>query len=105
MKENLYEIAKEYVNTIEKIEKTKDPYQLQHLEEKRVELHWKFIESLKEQGILYKDREHATGIAIKIAKTPQGKNTWRQSRKRWLRLKILYLFYKSTIKKVDYWVF
>ena len=40
MKENLYHAAKEYVEVIEKIEKTKDPKKLQILEEKRVELHW-----------------------------------------------------------------
>lgn len=47
MKENLYQAAKEYVEVIEKIEKTTDPKKLQSLEEKRVELHWKFIDVLK----------------------------------------------------------
>ena len=67
MKENLYRTAKEYVEVIEKIEKTTDPKKLQLLEEKRVELHWKFIDILKSQGIKFKDREHATRIAIRIA--------------------------------------
>lgn len=67
MKENLYHIAKEYVEVIEKIEKTTDPKKLQLLEEKRVELHWKFINVLKSQGIKFKDRDHATRIAIRIA--------------------------------------
>ena len=35
MKENLYHAAKRYVEIIEKIEKTNDPKELQHLEEKR----------------------------------------------------------------------
>ena len=67
MKENLFQAAKEYVSLIERIEKTSDPKRLQILDEKRVELHWKFIELLKEQGIKYKDRDHATRIAVRIA--------------------------------------
>ena len=68
MKKNLFEIAKEYVDIIEKIEKTSDLSKLQKLEEKRAEIHWNFIELLKEQGIKYKDREHATRIAMRISK-------------------------------------
>lgn len=67
MKETLFQLAKEYTDLIEKIEKTHDPHKLQTLDEKRVELHWKFIEALKEQGIKYKDRDHATRIAFRIA--------------------------------------
>ncbi len=67
MKENLYRAAKEYVEIIEKIEKTTDPKKLQLLEEQRIELHWKFIDLLKSQGIKFKDRDHATRIAIRIA--------------------------------------
>ncbi len=68
MKKNLYIIAKEYVEIIEQIEKTSDSHKLEKLEEKRAELHWKFIELLKEQGITYKDRDHATRIAMRIVK-------------------------------------
>lgn len=53
---------------IEEIEKVTDSYQLQKLEEKRAELHWEFMDALKKQGIQFKDRDHATRIAIKIAK-------------------------------------
>lgn len=67
MKENLYEAARKYVEVIETIEKTTDPKELRRLEEKRVELHWKFIDILKKQGIEFKDRDHATRIAIRIA--------------------------------------
>ncbi len=67
MKDNLYHVAQKYVDVIEKIEKTTDPKTLRVLEEKRVELHWKFIDLLKSQGIQYKDRDHATRIALKIA--------------------------------------
>ena len=67
MRENLYELAKEYVEVIEKMEKTSDPRKLQLLEEKRAELHWTFIGLLKKQGIKYKDRDHATRIAFRIA--------------------------------------
>jgi hypothetical protein len=64
---NLYRVARKYVEVIEKIERTMDPEELQQLEEKRADLHWKFIEILREQGIKYKDRDHATRIAIRIA--------------------------------------
>lgn len=67
MKKNLYQLAKDYVAVIEKIEKTSDPHRLQLLEEQRTELHWQFIELLKKQGIKFKDRDHATRIAIRIA--------------------------------------
>ena len=67
MKSNLYQAAIKYVEVIEKIEKTSDPKKLQLLEEERVELHWEFIDLLKEQGIKFKDRDHATRIAVRIA--------------------------------------
>lgn len=67
MKMNLYKAAKKYIETIEKIERTSDPEKLLKLEEKRSELHWQFLELLKEQGIKTKDREHATRIAFRIA--------------------------------------
>lgn len=67
MKNNLYRVATEYVAMIEKIEMTTDPEELQRSEEKRVELHWKFIDLLKRQGIKFKDRDHATRIAVRIA--------------------------------------
>ena len=67
MKENLYHAAKKYVEIIEKIEKTTYAKELQRLEEQRVDLHWKFIDLLKSQGIKFKDRDHATRIAIRIA--------------------------------------
>ena len=68
MKGNLYQLAKEYVDVIQKIEKTSNPQKLESLEEKRVDLHWKFMDMLKKQGILYKDRDHATRIAFRIVK-------------------------------------
>ena len=67
MKETLFQAAKEYVALIERIEKTSDPKKLQILDEQRAELHWEFIELLKEQGIKFKDRDHATRIAVRIA--------------------------------------
>ena len=67
MRNNLYQLAKKYVAVIEKIEKTSDPDKLQVLEEKRADLHWKFIDLLKTQGIKSKDRDHATRIAFRIA--------------------------------------
>jgi len=67
MKENLYHVAKEYVGVIDLMEKTSDPKKLQVLEERRIELHWVFIDMLKKQGIRFKDRDHATRIAYRIA--------------------------------------
>ncbi len=67
MNKELVKTAREYVQTINKIEKTTDPFKLQKLEEHRVQQHWKFIELLKKQGIFFKDREHATLLAIRIA--------------------------------------
>ena len=67
MKDTLYQAAKKYVEVIEKIEKTANPKDLLILEEKRVELHWEFIDLLKKQGIKFRDRDHATRIAIRIA--------------------------------------
>ena len=67
MNENLYQLAKEYIAILEKIEKTKDPAKIQYLDEKRVELHGRFMDMLKKQGIKFKDREHATRIAYRIA--------------------------------------
>ena len=68
MEKNLYQSAREYVDVIEKIEQTKDPKELQRLEEKRVELHWKFMDALKGHGIKFKDRDHATRIAMRIVR-------------------------------------
>jgi hypothetical protein len=67
MADNLYQLARKYVEVIEKIEKTSDPMELQQLEEKRVTLHGKFMDLLKNQGIKFKDRDHVTRIAIRIA--------------------------------------
>ncbi len=67
MKENLYQATKKYIEVMEKIERITNPKELQILEEKRVDLHWRFIDLLKSQGIKFKDREHATRIAIRIA--------------------------------------
>lgn len=68
MKETLFQAAKKYIEILERIERTTSPKELQVLEEKRVDLHWKFIDMLKSQGIKFKDREHATRIAERIAK-------------------------------------
>jgi len=68
MAKNLYQIASEYVKIIETIETINDTRKLHDLEEQRVKLHWQFIELLKQQGIKYKDRDHATRIAIRIAR-------------------------------------
>lgn len=68
MRKTIFELAKEYLAVIEEIERTTDAKKLQSLEEKRVKLHGFWMDLLKEQGIAYRDREHATKIAIKIAR-------------------------------------
>ncbi|OGR87936.1 MAG: hypothetical protein A3A86_04385 [Elusimicrobia bacterium RIFCSPLOWO2_01_FULL_60_11] len=55
-KRPLHLVAKDYVDILERIERTKDPQKLQKLEEKRAAIHWNFMESLKEQGIEFGDR-------------------------------------------------
>jgi hypothetical protein len=67
MKGNLRHLAKEYITVIEQIEKTEDPKKLLLLEEKRGRLHGLFMDILKKQGIEFKDRDHATRIAFRIA--------------------------------------
>ena len=65
---NLFELAAAYVKIIEQIERTADPEQLRQLEEQRVIQHNRFADALKTAGIRYKDREHVTRIALRIAK-------------------------------------
>lgn len=72
MKKTLKDTAKEYIAVIQKIEQTSNPYMLQRMEEQRGELHWQFIDLLKEQGIECTDRDHATRIAYKIAKEEES---------------------------------
>ena len=68
MKSTLYDLAVAYMSVIEKIERTNNPQELQVLEEQRVVYHNQFADALKAAGIRYKDREHVTRIAFRIAK-------------------------------------
>lgn len=68
MKQSLFELAVAYVKVIEQIERTADPERLRELEEERVIRHNQFADALKAAGIHYKDREHVTRIALRIAK-------------------------------------
>ena len=68
MKQNLFELAVAYIKVIQQIEHTADRGRLQELEEKRVICHNQFADALKAAGIHYKDREHVTRIAFRIAK-------------------------------------
>jgi type VI protein secretion system component VasF len=65
----LFDLAYAYVRIIERIERTHDPAALQELEEQRVIAHNRFADALRAQGIPYKDREHVTRIALRIAKS------------------------------------
>ena len=53
--------------SIERIERTSDTKELRELEEQRVICHNRFADALKAVGIRYKDREHVTRIAYRIA--------------------------------------
>ena len=68
MKESLFDLATAYVRVIERIERTADPKELRELEEKRVKCHNRFADALKAAGIHYKDRDHVTRVAFRIAK-------------------------------------
>ena len=68
MKRALFDLAVAYVRIIEQIERTADPAQLRELEEERVIRHNRFADALKAEGIRYKDRDHVTRIAFRIAK-------------------------------------
>lgn len=68
MAPTLYELAVAYIQIIERIESTQDRATLQQLEEQRVMAHNRFADALKRAGIRYKDREHVTRIALRIAK-------------------------------------
>ena len=68
MKPTLYDLAGTYVKMIERIERTKDTKELQELEEQRVIAHNRFADALRAAGIQYKDRDHVTRIAFRIAK-------------------------------------
>ena len=68
MRQSLFELAVAYVKVIERIEQTADPERLHELEEERVIRHNRFADALKVAGIRYKDREHVTRIALRIAK-------------------------------------
>ena len=64
----LCDLACAYVSVIERIERTRDPKELHVLEEQRVVCHNQFADALRAAGIHYKDREHVTSMAFRIAK-------------------------------------
>lgn len=66
MEFSLFEVSKEYIDLIERMEKTNDPTQLQVLEEMRIKLHSLLMDMLEQQGIKFTDRDHATRIAHRI---------------------------------------
>ncbi len=62
----LYNVARQYIKVIEAMEKTRDPQSLADLEEQRVIWHNSLLRVLKQQGILFKDRDEATRWAYHI---------------------------------------
>jgi hypothetical protein len=68
MRQTLFELASAYVQIIERIERTSDLRELRDLEEQRVTAHNRFSDALRASGIRYKDRDHVTRMAFRIAK-------------------------------------
>jgi hypothetical protein len=66
-RETLYNVAKHYVEIIERLERTRDKTILVDLEEDRVIWHNKLIQILRREGIPYGDRDHVTRLAYMIA--------------------------------------
>ncbi len=66
MKGRLYNVAKRYIETIERMELTHDKQILAQLEEERVIWHNKLIDILRREGVPYKDREHVTRLAYQV---------------------------------------
>ena len=66
--DSLFGIAKEYVGIIESMERTDDKEGLARLEEERAVWHGRLIDKLKKEGIQFKDRDHVTAIAFRIAR-------------------------------------
>ena len=64
---SLYNVAKKYVEIIDAIENSDDKDLLVALEENRVIWHNRLIETLKREGIFFKDRDHVTRLAYRIA--------------------------------------
>jgi hypothetical protein len=67
MRATLFELASADAKIIERMMRTSDPQELRELEEKRVMAHNRFADALKAAGIRYKDREHVTRVAFRIA--------------------------------------
>ena len=65
-KGKLYNVAKQYIEIIEQMERTKDTEKLADLEEQRAMWHNRLLDALKREGIPYKDREHVTKLAYHI---------------------------------------
>lgn len=63
----LYPAAKKYVEIIEKTERAAEPLNL-YLHERRVTLHWQWVDLLEREGIRFRDRDHAMELAYKIAR-------------------------------------
>ena len=64
----LRDLASSYIKVIEQIERTSDPQELRELEEQRVIWHNRFADALRAAGIPYRDREHVTRMALRMAR-------------------------------------
>jgi len=71
IKENLYNVAKKYVEVIDQMERATDRQQLADLEEERACWHNKMLAILKREGIPFRDREHVTRLAYYLVRECQ----------------------------------
>lgn len=65
-KSKLYNVAKRYIEIIERMECTTDAQRLADLEEERVIWHNRLLKALKREGIPFKDRESVTRLAYHL---------------------------------------
>jgi len=67
-KSKLYNVAKHYIEIIERMERTADTQRLADLEEERVIWHNKLLKILKRQSVPFKDRESVTRLAYHLVR-------------------------------------
>jgi hypothetical protein len=60
-------LCQQYIDVIQKIERTSDPLILQRLEEQRVDLHNQVLDAFDRLGIAYHDRQDVERQAWKLA--------------------------------------
>jgi len=65
-KSKLYNVARRYIEVIERMERTADAQKLADLEEERVIWHNRLLKILRREGVFFKDRESVTRLAYHL---------------------------------------